>query len=84
MKYLLDTSALIDSHRKYYSSCILPSFWSFLDDKMGIDTFSIEEVFDEISRGGDKDHLKIWAKKHKCPEKFLSCTDKKLKIYSHQ
>ena len=60
-KYLLDTNVFITAHNLHYGRDICPGFWEWLDfaREQGI-VFSIEDVYEEISR--EEDSFYDWAK----------------------
>jgi hypothetical protein len=62
VRYLIDTSVLIQAHRAYYSFRIAPGFWDSLVSFHNQGTIlSIDKVFDEIC-DGDEDELSHWVK----------------------
>ncbi len=54
MRYLLDTSTLIQAKNEYYTFALCPGFWDWLDQENKSGTvFSIEPVLREIRDGAD-------------------------------
>lgn len=53
-KHLIDTSILVEAHRRHYPFDVVPSFWnSILGIKNDGNIVSIDKVFQEIKNGGD-------------------------------
>lgn len=72
MTYLLDANAFIEAKNEFYRFTFCPGYWEWILDKnkLGI-VYSIDKIFDEITRGNDD--LAEWAKSHK--ELFISETE---------
>jgi hypothetical protein len=61
--YCFDSSAFIDSWRRYYPPDVLPSLWGRLSDLVQSDRIKApDQVLLEIARGSDE--LRDWAKSH--------------------
>ena len=61
--YLLDTSAFIEAHRRYYGLDFVPGFWDWLDANSDSGLIaSVRAVLDELS---GEDDLSKWAKQRK-------------------
>lgn len=63
MKYVFDSSPLIDLFRHYYPERF-PSLWEKFHELVSKDRLtSVREVYNEIESGGDS--LSVWAKQQK-------------------
>jgi hypothetical protein len=61
--YCFDSSAFIDSWRRYYPPDVLPSLWGRLSDLVQSDRIKApDQVLLEITRGSDE--LREWADSH--------------------
>lgn len=64
MPYLIDASSLIEAKERNFCFDICPGFWDWLDQhNTDGNVFSIDRVYDELSRGNDS--LVMWAKQRK-------------------
>ena len=64
-EYWLDTSALIESKKRWYRFDVVPGFWSFIDSKVSDGVIcSPVAVYDELVKRTDDD-LAAWAKERK-------------------
>ena len=64
-EYWLDTSALIESKKRWYRFDVVPGFWSFIDNKVSDGVIcSPVAVYDELVERTDDD-LARWAKDRK-------------------
>ncbi|MDI9261328.1 DUF4411 family protein [Alicyclobacillus sendaiensis] len=60
-QFVIDSSVLIEAHRRYYAHDLLPGFWDVLANESRV--CSIDRVFRELEN--HKDWLAEWAKQHK-------------------
>jgi hypothetical protein len=64
LKYSIDTSALLDGWRRYYSPDVFPAVWSGIEELIDVgDLAATEEVLVELEKRDDEIHA--WAKERK-------------------
>ncbi|MCY4562799.1 MAG: DUF4411 family protein [Flavobacteriaceae bacterium] len=73
--YLLDSDVLITAKNSYYGFDLCPGFWKSLQYHHNEgNIFSIDKVFQELTRGKKEDNLIKWSKNN-LPQDFFKSSD---------
>ena len=71
--FVLDANVFIQAANSYYAFDIVPKFWTWMEEHLGVELFTIAPVNDEISRQGD--NLSKWIGGFNNPSWILPVDD---------